>query len=335
MTAVAAGLATASAAVPAAAVGVASPRCEPVDFPVALAAGQPADQRVVGTLCLPRDAVASTLQLLVPGGTYGQMYWFLRGDSRHGSYVETMVGAGYATLAIDRLGSGGSSVPRSDRYTPQTQEFVLAQLVQAVRSSAVAGHHFGKLVLVGHSFGSTLARTIAIRRPTEIDGIVLTGEASAPALVPWEQVVHPAGEDPKFSARGVDPGYYTTQPGARESWFYQPDTADPGVVQLDELTKQPDVYTEAFPQAQDNAAIRVPVLVVVGRHDRLICGSPGSDCSSSQAFQAQEKRYYPNADLHAEVIERTGHSLNLHRTAPTWLALARDWLDRHVGIATR
>lgn len=334
MTVVAASLTAAVAIVPASAGGSASSGCAQVSFPVALAAGQPADQRIAGTLCLPRGALTSTLQLLVPGGTYGQRYWFLSGDSRHESYVGTMTGAGYATLAIDRLGSGGSSVPGSDRYTPETQEFVLYQLVQAVRAGA-AGQKFGRLVLVGHSFGSTLARTIAIRHPAEIDGIVLTGEASAPAAVPWEEVVHPASEDPEFVARGVDPGYYTTRPGARAMWFYQPETADPWVMTLDELTKEPDVYTEAFPPAQDNAAIRVPVLIVVGQQDRLICAWAGSDCSSSRALHAQEKRHYPNAELQVEVIERTGHSLNLHRTAPVWLALARDWLDRHVGTAAR
>lgn len=332
---VAASLTAASAAVPATAAGSVPPRCEQVSFPISLAAAQAADQRVVGTLCLPRGDTASTLQLLVPGGTYGQVYWFLRGDVRTASYVETMTGAGYATLALDRLGSGGSSAPRSDRYARDTEEFVLSQVVHAVRVGVVAGHRFGKLVLVGHSFGSTLARTIAIRHAAEIDGIILTGETSAPAEVPWEEVVHPASEDPKFAARGLDPGYYTTRPGARATWFYQPETADPWVVEVDELTKEPDVYTTAFPPPSDDAAIRVPVLIMVGQRDRLICGPRGSDCSSSRALLVQEKRYYQNADLQVEVIARTGHALNLHRTAPVWLRIARDWLDRHVGTDTR
>src|SRR5689334_5280582 len=90
-----------------------SPMCRRITAKVAIAPGQPADQHIAGTLCVPRHRTATTVQLLLPGGFYGQAYWQLRGDPRRPSYAETMTGAGYATLAIDRLGTGRSSHPPS------------------------------------------------------------------------------------------------------------------------------------------------------------------------------------------------------------------------------
>ncbi|WP_229397690.1 alpha/beta hydrolase [Micromonospora okii] len=311
------------------------PKCRKLTFPVALTEGGPVDQRIAGTLCLPRRGAARTVQVLIPGGTYGQAYWFLRGDPRRPSYVETMTRAGYAVLAIDRLGAGHSSAPPFDRYAPDTQQAVMTQLVRAVRAGGAGGRSFDRIVLVGHSFGATLARTIGIHRPHDVDGLILTAEASARVEIPWNDVIHAAGQDPKFASRGLDPAYYTTRPGLRGVWFYDRSNAHPAVIALDELTKQPDVYTEEFPLPEENVAIRVPVLIVVGQHDRLVCGAEGSDCSSSRALLAQEKRWYPNAPLRVEVVGRTGHALNLHRSAPAWMSVARDWVDRNVGAGRR
>ncbi|MFI5835919.1 alpha/beta fold hydrolase [Micromonospora sp. NPDC051300] len=310
-------------------------RCRLLTFPVALTAGGPVDQRISATLCLPPRGRARTLQLLIPGGTYGQAYWFLRGDPRRPSYVETMTAAGHAVLVVDRLGAGASSAPPFDRYAPDTQSAVMTQLVRAVRRGDVIGRRFDKLVLVGHSFGSTLARTMAIRHPEWVDGLVLTAEASARVEIPWDEVIHPAAEDPGLAGRGLDPAYYTTRPGARGTWFYERAGADPWVVRLDELTKQADVYTEEHPTPEQNAAIRVPVLIVVGQRDKLVCGAAGSDCATSAALYRQERRWYPNARLRVEVVGRTGHALNLHRTAPGWIARARTWLDHSIGAGRR
>ncbi|MFI2714636.1 alpha/beta fold hydrolase [Micromonospora sp. NPDC018662] len=310
-------------------------RCRSLTFPVALTAGGPVDQRISATLCLPPRGRARTLQLLIPGGTYGQAYWFLRGDPRRPSYVETMTTAGYAVLVVDRLGAGASSAPPFDRYAPDTQGAVMTQLVRAVRRGDVTGRRFDKLVLVGHSFGATLARTMAIRHPEWVDGLVLTAEASARVEIPWDEVIHSAVEDPILARRGLDPAYYTTRPGARGTWFYERAGTDPRVVHLDELTKQADVYTEEYPPPEQNAAIRVPVLIVVGQRDKLVCGAEGSDCASSASLYRQERRWYPNARLRVEVVGRTGHALNLHRTAPGWTARARAWLDRSVGAGRR
>ncbi len=318
-----------TAAADAAAAATRSARCDRVAVPVPRTAGAPDTLTVSALLCVPR-AGAGTLQVLIPGGTYGSAYWHLRGDWRRPSYAEAMTAAGHATLALDRFGSGASSAPPSAAFAADTQEAALLAVLRRARTG-LAGHRFAAVVGVGHSYGSTLARTVAVRHPGALDALVLTGEASHPAELPWDRVVHPVTEDPRLRHRGLDAGYYTTRPGARGEWFYDRSTTDRAVLVLDELTKQPDVYGQSHPPPAENAAIRVPVLVVVGAGDRVVCGPGASDCTSSAALFAQEKPFYPNAVLDTWVIAGTGHSLNLHRTAPDWYPRAAAWLEAGLG----
>ncbi|MGP4020949.1 alpha/beta hydrolase [Saccharopolyspora sp. 5N708] len=325
----AAALACAVVALPGAESDASVPRCSPVEFAVPLTEQAPADERVSGTLCVPRGRAATAVQVLVPGGTYGQDYWVLRGDPRKPSYVEQMTGAGYATLAIDRFGAGASSAPPSENYAAETPEVALHAVLEAVRAG-VGEHRFDHVVLVGHSYGSTLARLVAIHHPDDVDALILTGEASRSVELPWDEVIHAAAEDPVLAGRGLDAGYYTTRPGMRGKWFYEAGTADPAVVAADERTKQADVFSARYPLPEENAAIGVPVLIVVGAHDRIVCASGGSNCTDDESLFAQERPFYPNAELAAIVVPGTGHSLNLHRTAPDWQRRAADWLDEHL-----
>ncbi|KAB8194953.1 alpha/beta fold hydrolase [Nonomuraea phyllanthi] len=295
----------------------------------------PADQRVAGTLCLPRGH-ATTVQLLIPGGFYGQAYWRMRGDRQHPSYMETMTAAGYATLAIDRLGTGASSYPPSARFGQDTHQIVISQLIRQLREGRLDGGRFAKIVLVGHSLGSTLARTVAAAHPAEVDGVILTGESSVPNEAAFEQMgtgIYRAADDPRFAGRGLDDGYLTTRPGLRATWFYHQPNADPKVIAADEATKTTDVFPpgDSYTPPAINKHIQAPVLIVNGEHDKLLAGA-----RSSAALRAQEAPFYgPRAKLETVVVPGTGHVLNGHRTAPHWFAQARKWADRRVGGAAR
>ncbi|GAA0925062.1 alpha/beta hydrolase [Kribbella koreensis] len=299
-------------------------------MPVAMSAGEPLTAKIAGTLCRPRGRDRGVLQVLLPGGGYDRTYWSWRGDPRGPSYVEAMNRAGYATLALDRIGTGKSSAPPSTAFAPDSQTFTIHQVLRAFRHQ--------RIVLVGNSLGSTVARMIAIHHPADVDGLILTGESSTPNWSAFEQLgadYIPATQHPLLAGRRLDDGYGALRPGVRRSWFYYGPAAADQVVARDEANPEPDVFPTdpEFGSVLLNRKIKVPVLVVVGRHDRLICdtGAGGSDCSSSATLLAGERPYYaPNADLQALVVPNTGHVLNLHRTAPALYSLLAQWAQRHL-----
>src|SRR5262245_48420202 len=102
--------------------------CQDVTFPVSVAGLQ---QTMAGTLCVP--AGAHTLQVLVPGGFYNRAYWDVTVDPATRSFRQAMNNAGYATLAVDRLGTGASSEPPSAVLTAIVQASAVHQVIQAMR----------------------------------------------------------------------------------------------------------------------------------------------------------------------------------------------------------
>ncbi|GIG65363.1 alpha/beta hydrolase [Phytomonospora endophytica] len=300
--------------------------CRERTVPVALTPGAPADQTVAGTLCSPRGAHPDTVQLLLPGGTYDRSYWTMRGDPRGPSYVEYMSRAGHATFAMDRLGTGASAAPHSSRFAPDSHRDSVHQVVLELRRT------YARVVLVGNSLGSTLARMVAEEWPGDVDGLVLTGESSTPnwdAFAELGAAYVPASRDPRVAGRGLDDGYTSLPIGGKSAWMYHRPTASPLVMAFDELTGEPDVF--AMGDAGVGGDIDVPVYVIVGEFDRFLCGPGATDCSSSAALLAGERPHYPaDAKLEALVVADTGHVLNLHRTAATWFAEVDDWLDRNI-----
>jgi pimeloyl-ACP methyl ester carboxylesterase len=269
------------------------------------------------------------LQVLVPGGGYDQNYWTWRGDPRGPSYVEAMNRAGYATFALDRIGTGRSSAPPSSSFAPDSQTYTVHQVLRALRSPRE------RIVLVGNSLGSTIARMIAVHHPADVDGLILTGESSTPNWPAFAELgadYITASHHPLLAGRNLDDGYGVLRPGVRRDWFYYAPTAANSVVAQDEANPEPDVFPTdpEFGSVLLNRRIKVPVIVVVGAHDRLICGPGASDCASSATLLAGERPYYAT-DLSALVVPDTGHVLNLHRTAPTMYPELARWTSQHIN----
>jgi pimeloyl-ACP methyl ester carboxylesterase len=295
----------------------------------------PADQEIAGTLCVPDGA--ATVQLLLHGGVYDRWYWTARGDRNGPSYVEAMNGAGYATLAVDRLGAGESSHPHSSTFAADTQELVAHQLVQQLRDGRLAGRPFERVIVVGHSIGSTIARMLAITYPGDADGLVLTGESSTPNWATQQALdteFRPANTDPRLAGRNLDDGYLTFPPGRRSDLLYHHPTADPAVIAEDEANPEPYVfvYAPGWGDTARNREIQVPVLSVIGDRDPLLCGEGATECGDPGRLQAQQAAWFgPAARLQTILVGETGHMLNLHRTAPTWYPLVARWAQEHVG----
>src|ERR1700761_7316660 len=97
------------------------PRCQRETISVALAAptrtGSQARYQLAGWLCADGSPRGRAVQVLIPGLTYGASYWNFPLDPGRYSYVRAATAAGFATLALDRLGTGPSSHPPAAAVT--------------------------------------------------------------------------------------------------------------------------------------------------------------------------------------------------------------------------
>jgi pimeloyl-ACP methyl ester carboxylesterase len=318
-------------------------------IPVSLRAGRPLNQQIYGRLCLPAAGLPATVQLLVPGFSYGNTYWDFpdpTSGTRRYSYVAAALASGYATFAIDRIGTGRSSHPPSAEATSSADAYTIHQVVLALRTGGVSGSRgqvsFEKVVGVGHSLGTILLWAEASRYQ-DIDGLVASGATHHYDAVGNSAVTssdYPAILDPQFADGDYDAAYLTTRPGTRYKAFYAPAVVDHAVVDYDEAHKYPSSggEFEAGLMLQEALDIRAPVLVAVGSLDPSFCsGSSSPDCASGDALAQAEAPYLGPAvpSVSGFVLPEAGHDLNMMLNAELWFTAAQSWVDAYVGGARR
>lgn len=301
--------------------------CQDLSFPVTVMGSA---HTMAGTLCAPSGA--TTLQVLVPGGFYNRAYWDITLEPGVRSFRRAMNDAGHATLAVDRLGSGRSSVPFSATLTASAQMSAVHQVVTAMRP------RYQRIILGGHSIGSAVA-IMAAATYRDVDGVLVTGLAhrlNAVGVAGIAATFSPAILDPSLGGRLLDPGYLTTLAGARYA-MHRPGPDIPAVIAFDETTKDVAVagefvdsilLTEVLPHT---AAVDVPVLTVVGGRDPSFCAPLATACGSAAAYRASEAPFFgPGARLEGHVVPGYGHSLNFSANAPNYHAAVVDWANRMV-----
>jgi pimeloyl-ACP methyl ester carboxylesterase len=318
-------------------------RCERVTFAVSLAEGAPLDQTLVAHLCARGELHHKTMQIVIHGGTYDHNYWDWPFQPEVYSYVRDATDAGYATLNLDRLGVGESSRPTPGvALTLHTAAHTVHQIVTELRGGGLVAPGFGRvhserIMLVGHSMGSVTA-SIEAATYHDVDGVVLS--AYSHSIGPGNAVaissLYPAPFDPKFAALGLPTDYFTTVPGARGVVFYSVPDADPQVIALDEVLKQTTTLgevTDIQPSLSLSPSITVPTLITVGDLDRFMCAPPS--CTAAGFLSSEPTFFGPHACAEAAVVPNAGHDVNLHRSAPTFFAIVREWAARRVGASTK
>jgi pimeloyl-ACP methyl ester carboxylesterase len=287
---------------------------------------------VAGWLTVPEPAVRNELQILLHGGSYDHRYWDWPLDRDTYSYVEYCRRAGHATLAIDRVGSGASSRPPGRLNSTHAQADALHQIVTAARDGSLAGIAFDRVVLVGHSFGSTVAGVEAGSH-RDVDAVVFTGhvgiDSGAKDNDPRTGVMfHNVTDDPAVAhlCGLVDDGYLTLRPEIRVPMFYVAEQTDPQVLDLDEKIKGVMTLGELSDMgtaADEWDLIDVPVLALVGEND-VIMFNHDIETDTYQAVDRVKGKAPEHFSFH--VVPATGHNINLHRNARTSYELILRWL---------
>ncbi len=310
---------------PAAVAAPSETTCRDVEVPVTVGSHAGA---VAGTLCVPPGA--RTVQILVAGNTYDRSYWQADVDPATYSYVRRANLAGYATLALDRLGTGASLHPPSAAMTFANGVRTVHDVVTAVRVGAFG--QFDRVVGVGHSLGSIVVNQVAGEYADDFDALVLTGFSHSINFVNAAARVAPG----YALATGLDPFYVTTQPGGRRG-FYAADAVAPDVLAWDDRTRDTANLVEIvgfggfqFPNA--SAAVDLPVFVVDGSDDAVACGLLSGDCATSEQLADAERLWFgPDAEVAAWAVPGLGHAVTLHRNAPAVHAGITAWIDDAVG----
>ncbi len=292
------------------------PQCQDVTIPATIDSGQVS---IYGQYCRSLFGRPTTVQLLVHGATYTHTYWNFPGFDGKYSYVDVASRAGYATLAIDRLGTGQSSHPASQDVTYQAEISTLHQVVQALRNGGVAHTAYPHVEYIGHSFGAAYG-VGEVATYHDVDALMLTGYGHATSTLTRSQsstFFYAANTEARFSA--LDPGYLTTKAGLRGEGglFYDTALANPLVIAADEASKD-TVTTAEFATRPANLGaltpnITVPVLIIDGQEDTHYCSSGANDCTTSQTFLNDEAPFF-NTCLATELVQ-SGHDINLHVTA--------------------
>jgi len=310
--------------VPAAA-SAAQTSCQDVYTPVGFGLTQ---QTMYGKLCVPQGA--TTVQVLVPGGTYNSSYWDIPIEPEIRSLRLAMNNAGIATMTVDRIGTGKSSKPLSLLVTATSQAEAVHHVIQSLRP------RFQKVLVGGHSVGSGIAIAEA-GRYRDVDGVLITGLANQwdyVRVVPMASSLIPVTLDPRLSRLGLDPGYVTTMPNTRYNSFHRPGPLNTAVMDFEEATKDVASAGEAVTTILMNSvvipssrAITAPVMSVQSTEDAF-CGTPplGADCSSTEALIASERPFFPQTPrLDAFILSGYGHCFNYAPDSSEYHAAVVAW----------
>ncbi|WP_112271113.1 alpha/beta hydrolase [Lentzea terrae] len=284
--------------------------CQDVYTPVRWGLTQ---QTMYGKLCVPQGA--TTVQVLIPGGTYTSAYWDIPVQPEIRSVRQAMNHAGIATMTVDRIGTGRSSKPVSLLVNTVNQAAAVHEVISDLRPQ------FQKVLVGGHSVGSAIAIAEA-GTYHDVDGVLVTGltnQLNHLTGLPALTNMIPVTLDPQLSGLGLDPGYLTTAPGTRYTTFHAPGALDTAVIGYEESTKDVFATNEAVTTVLMNnivipasSDITVPVLTAQAQADHF-CGTPplGADCSSGEALAASERPYFPDAPrVDGFVLTGYGHCFN-------------------------
>lgn len=280
----------------------------------------------------PRDVPRkNTLQLLAHGATFNKGMWDFQYNPENYSYTRYMNRAGYATLAIDLLGSGNSSHPPGF-LEAQTETLLqtVHQVLGRLRSGDILGEPVEKIALVGHSLGGMIGVGLADKYPEDVDVLVLLGVAWNKALVypAFMAGLQSAARVQRPEAWGDYDDFYQTQstPASREAANFAGEY-EQGALELDFETRDLDTLGIAISFASQLVRapkFTAPVFLGIGGNDVFFCG----ERCLSEPYAVYDN--LPNAADHVvRVWPNTGHAILFHSVAPQAIRDMGDFLDKH------
>jgi len=244
----------------------------------------------------PRDVV-------VIAHGYGE-----HGD-RYGNVVERLVPAGYAVHAVDHRGHGRSGgrralIDRMDRAIDDFHGFV--EVVRERHGDARDGG--GRVKLLGHSMGGSIALGYALRYPQDLSGLMLSGPAVGGFVPAGQRLVLRilSAVAPNLGTLALPASAVSRDPAVVEAYERDP-LVHHGKVparSAGEMVAAAAAYTARAGE------MTLPVLIQHGAEDKLIPVGPNRAIYEALGAADKTVKIYPglyheifNEPEHPEVID--------------------------------
>jgi pimeloyl-ACP methyl ester carboxylesterase len=279
---------------------------QPVEFTVENPAEGGTARRIVGyrydTFC-----TSPTVVLLMHGLSYTKESWDFPGYS----VAQKVAEAGYAVVAIDRLGYGESKLDDGYAVTHEAYADMAHQIVEQLR-----GQGFSHVVLGGHSAGAGT---------TELEAALYGGVDAIMALGWHHRPSNQLGQDfftgDYLRAAQDDYEFFLGTPQHRAEMFYTA-TADPAVVAADTRAAVPTPSGEIFsigkqPSRLVVGNIKVPVFLQFGDSDRLF---------ELQYAQMHAGEFFNSPSVTVDVVKDAGHTFMLTKNGLAGTDRMVQWL---------
>jgi pimeloyl-ACP methyl ester carboxylesterase len=277
--------------------------------PVTFEVGNPQENGAVRTVAGYRydpPCKASTVVLLQHGLSYTKEAWDFPGYS----VARPLAEAGYAVVAIDRLGYGESKLEDGYKVSQEAFAEMTRQMVTQLRKE------FDHVILGGHSAGGGVSMLTQ----------GLFGSGDAVMVLGWhhrpsDEIVTEFMTRDTVRATQDDYEYFLETPEHRADMFFT-DQADPEVVRIDReravLTPSGEVLTiSKQPSRYVTPNIRVPVFLQLSEFDRLF----------EPRFADQERQLLSNSpSVTVDVVPGAGHTFQLHPAGRDGTARLVDWV---------
>ncbi len=276
-------------------------------------------RRCAAALTVPAD-VRGALHILVHGATYNRWYWDPDIALEEHSYVRAAARRGYATVNIDRIGSGRSDHPDGEELSLDLHAATVNSIAHLARAGRLAGLGWDSVVAVGHSVGTYVVMK-ALNGQHALDAAILTGISHQRTDADPIGMNIPAVDDRQFAQRNVT-GYFAVPAEVRANFYYLP-TTDEKVLLADQRHRDVvgvgDLHGVAGVVGNPCDAA-VPVCVAVGTRDWMFAAA------DDPAFRSAETNWYPQApSVDFLIYPDTGHNINLHRAGPGAIGDLLDW----------
>jgi pimeloyl-ACP methyl ester carboxylesterase len=290
---------------------------------------------ISGSLVLPAGPVPSAVTLYVHGLGYARYFWDFTAVPGY-DYAGTEASDGHASVLIDRLGYGRSSIPSGTATCVGSQATILHEIIQQLRRGAYAAPSltsaptFDRVGLVGHSLGGQLAEVEAYSY-NDIDalGVVEWSDDASYSVGAYSAFASDitqclsGGHDQVgsstagYAAFGETTAEYDALMFADVAPAVQ--TAANALRTLDPCGQIESTLTAIATDALNINSIRVPIAFVHA-------GDDGIFTDQLPWWQLQEGLYTSSPDVTNISLPGEGHAVTLERSAPKLQAAMNAWL---------